>query len=64
MLEKLTAKQEKLLPIIRDKRINKLNKPEKLDKIKSKEYIERLYEFSGLKKPIIIFLDSPLGGQH
>lgn len=62
-LEQLTPKQESLIPIIRDKWINKLNKPEPFDKDKAKKAVEWLYEFSGLSKPEVLFFESPLGVQ-
>lgn len=60
-LEKLTPEQEALLPVIRDKWINKLNNPKPFDKQKAIKAVEWLYQFSGLEKPKVIVSESPLG---
>lgn len=59
MLTKLTKKQEALIPVIRDKWINRLNKPQPLDKTKATSLIKRLYKISWLSEPKVIYLDSP-----
>jgi hypothetical protein len=62
-LESLTPEQQKLLSKIRDKWINKLNNPQPLDREKATPLIEWLYEMANLKKPKIVYLDSPIGLQ-
>ena len=64
MLDKLTPEQEALIPVIRDKRINKLNNPKPLDKEKAERFVERLYWLAWLDKPQIIFVESPLWLQY
>ena len=61
-IEKLTTEQIALMTTIRDEWISKLETL-KFDKQKAKEGIEWLYEFTGLKKPAILFLSSPLACQ-
>jgi len=48
---------------IRDKWINRFYSGQPIDKEKAKEKTEWLYEFSGLEKPKIVFLESPLACQ-
>lgn len=65
-LHELTPEQEALIPIVRDEWLNPIFAPEgpaPLDKKKCKDGIEWLYKITGLEKPIIFFLDSPLGCQ-
>ena len=62
-LNNLTPEQASLIPVIRNKWINKLNKPQPFDKEKAKKAVEWLYEFSRLSKPEVLFFDSPLGVQ-
>jgi len=53
-----------LLPVIREEWINRLLNPVKIDRDKSKKWIEWLYDFCGLKKPHVLFLDSPMAAQY
>jgi len=65
-LEKLTPEQENLISVVRDEWLNSIFAPEgpaPLDKEKCEDGIEWLYKITGLEKPIIFFLDSPLGCQ-
>jgi len=65
-LQELSPDQEALIPVVRDEWLNPLfglNGPAQLDKEKCKDGIEWLYQLIGLDKPIIFFLDSPLGCQ-
>ena len=63
MLEKLTNEQEKLMAIVRDEWLNRFFSGHGIDKKKATRGIEWLYEFSGLKNPQIVFVDSPLAAQ-
>ena len=63
MLTELTPEQQALMPIIRDKWINKLNKPKQFEKEKAIKAVEWLYEFSKLEKPKVIVCESPLACQ-
>jgi len=65
-IEKLTPEQEALIPQIRDKWLNLLfgpDGPKKLDKEACREGVEWMYELAGLEKPLVIFVESPLGCQ-
>lgn len=62
-IETLTKEQEALLPIVRDKWINRFNSLPKINKEKSIEFVEFVYEISNLKKPQIIFMPSPMEAQ-
>jgi hypothetical protein len=60
-INKLTEEQESKLSTYRDLYINKFFKPEKeADFEEVKEYIQWLYSFCNLKKPIVILVDSPI----
>ncbi len=63
MIEKLSKKQEALIPVVRDKWIRKMFDGDVVNRKLATAQIEWLYSFSKLGKPIIIFLDSPLGAQ-
>jgi hypothetical protein len=64
MITKLTPQQEKLIPEIRDKWLNKFYALKPLKKKKAKECIEYIYTRAGYKKPKVWFYDgSPFGMQ-
>ena len=63
MLEKLTKAQEKLMHQVREEWLSYFFSGQEIDKDKAQKGIEWLYEFSGLKKPQVIFVDSPLAVQ-
>lgn len=63
MITKLTDEQVKLMDEVKNEWLSLVFTPKKLDKRAAKKGINWLYEFSGLKKPMIIFVDSPLGAQ-
>ena len=60
MLENLTPEQTALIPVIRQRWIDKLNKPKQLDREKCTPLIHRLYKTANIKEPMIIYVDSPL----
>jgi hypothetical protein len=63
-LEKLTPDQEKLMYKTRDWWLDRFfSCKTKLDKQAAIESIEWMYKLSGLDKPTIVFVDSPLGCQ-
>lgn len=62
-LEKLTPEQEALIPVIRDKWINRLFSLPKINEEKATEFVNLVYEISKLKKPKVIIMDSPLAAQ-
>jgi hypothetical protein len=64
MLEKLTKKQEEQMIIIRDKWLNQFFSLPKIDKVKARERVEWLYKFCKLKKPKVMFVESPLAMQY
>ena len=65
MIDTLTDNQLKLMEQVRQEWLNRIFKCEtKLDKEKVKPLIEWLYESSGLDKPEVIFVESPLGAQY
>ena len=63
MLEKLTKAQEKLMHQVIEEWLSYFFSGQEIDKDKAQKGIEWLYEFSGLKKPQVIFVDSPLAVQ-
>ena len=64
MLDKLTSKQEKLLIKVREEWLDKLFKSKlSFNEAKARKGVEWLYSFSGLKEPMILFVDSPMGAQ-
>ena len=64
MLDKLTDEQVKLMDIVRDEWLSLFFSGKEIDREAARDGIEWLYAFSGLKKPQIIFVDSPLGMQY
>ena len=62
-LEALNKNQLELIPKIKNKWINRFNSLPKLDKDKAQAFAEWFYETSNLKKPSVIFVDSPLAAQ-
>jgi hypothetical protein len=64
MLNELTSEQKSLIPIIRNKYIEKLKSGLEVDKEKVTNWIDYIYEKINLDKPILIFVDSPLGLQY
>ena len=65
MLNKLNSKQIKLMDEVRDEWLDRLFSCKvKTDRKQATKYINWLYKFCGLEKPLIIFLDSPLGAQY
>ena len=64
-LEKLTKEQEKLMIQVRDEWLDRIfDCNTNLDKDGAEKGIEWLYELSGLKKPLIIQVESPMGCQY
>jgi len=59
MITKLSPEQEALIPVVRDRWVNKLTALE-FNEEQAREGIKWLYEFSGLKEPKIFFCESPL----
>ena len=65
MLNKLNPKQIKLMDEVRDEWLDRFFSCKvKTDRKQATKYINWLYKFCGLEKPLIIFLDSPLGAQY
>lgn len=64
MLEKLTDEQIVLMQQVKNEWIGKLNSLPKINKPKAKKLVNFLYELAGAKKPLIVFLDSPLALQY
>jgi len=65
-LEMLTFEQKNLISKVREEWLNPIFGPNRggcFDKKKCEDGIEWLYKITGLEKPIIFFLDSPLGCQ-
>src|ERR1700712_193226 len=61
----LTPAQQELIPVIRDKWLDKLfGCNTRIDRAKATEGINWLYEFCGLQKPEIMYVDSPLACQY
>ena len=63
-IEQLTRTQEKQMRIVREKWLKLFFSGKKINRPKAKKYIEWLYSEAKLKKPVIVFLESPLGIQH
>lgn len=63
MLEELTKEQEELMYVVRDEWLKRLSPESKLDKENATKGLQWLYEFSGLKAPEILFVESPLAAQ-
>jgi hypothetical protein len=64
-LETLTPEQEKLMETVKDEWIKlSLYSGSTIDKKTATESISWLYERSKLKKPVVVFVDSPLGVQY
>ena len=65
MLEKLTKSQEKLMVKVKNEWLHRLFDCKlRTNKKQATKYINWLYELSGCKKPLIVFLSSPLGLQY
>ncbi len=64
MIENLTKKQEEAMIRVRDEWLDMFFSGKEIDKPKAKELIEWLYEFSGLSKPDVLFVESPLAAQY
>ena len=65
MLDKLTPKQEALIPKIREKWIYlALHAGDEIDEKGAKKGILNLYKMAKLKTPVIVLLDSPLAIQY
>ncbi|HBP64560.1 MAG TPA: hypothetical protein DD730_09855, partial [Desulfosporosinus sp.] len=63
-LEKLTKKQTELMEVVKNEWINTaLFAGDEINEEKAREGIDWLYEISGLQKPHIVFVDSPMGTQ-
>ena len=61
MITKLTKKQQNLIPAYRNEWLDRMYSCKyRTDRKQATKYINWLYEFCGYKKPIIIFLDSPM----
>jgi hypothetical protein len=64
MITELTKKQTRMIGKYRQEWLDRyLNCKNRTDRKKATKYLNWLYEFCGYKKPIIIFLDSPLAMQ-
>ena len=65
MLTKLNKKQIKLMDEVRDEWLDRIFSCKlRINRKQATKYINWLYDISGLQKPLIIFLDSPLGIQY
>ena len=58
-IEKLTAEQEALIPIYRDKWIEIAFSTQLLNRSKASEIVNRLYYLMGFEEPNIHFVRSP-----
>jgi hypothetical protein len=63
MLEKLSQEQEILMYATKNEYLKKFFSLPKLNKKKATEYIKWLYQFSNLKEPNVLFVDSPMACQ-
>lgn len=63
MITELTENQKALTLVIRDKWINRFNSLSELDKGKTVELINFIYEIASLPHPKIIYVDSPMAAQ-
>ena len=65
MIYELTKEQLHLMEQVKQEWLDRIFKCEtKLDEKKVKPLVEWLYQFSGLSKPEVIFVQSPLGAQY
>ena len=64
-LESLTPEQEALIPIVRDEWLNLFHDegPQRMNRPDVEEGIEWLYGLAGLDKPLVVFVESPMGCQ-
>jgi hypothetical protein len=58
-IEHLTDEQEARLPVFRQEWLSLGLSTETIDRERSREAVERLYVTAGLKKPVVMFFDSP-----
>ena len=63
-IEQLTRTQEKQMRIVREKWLKLFFSGKKINRPKAKRYIEWLYSEAKLKKPAVVFLESPFGIQY
>lgn len=64
-LEKLSKEQEELIDKVKNFWINRFfSCKHRMDRVKTEEYVEWIYELSGYKKPKVIFCDSPMACQE
>ncbi|HUV71384.1 MAG TPA: hypothetical protein VMW25_00075, partial [Clostridia bacterium] len=63
LIEKLSKQQEKLMKKTRQEWLDLFFKPKKFNEKKARASVEWLYSFCGLKKPKVLFFDSPYGCQ-
>ena len=63
MLEKLTKKQEEMIPIVRQEWLDRFFKYDKTPQESIYTFVDYLYNLAGIKPPVKIILDSPLGIQ-
>lgn len=63
MIEKLTAEQEALIPVVANEWINRLHSGAEIDKEAAAEGIKWLYSLASLSEPEVVFVDSPMAAQ-
>jgi len=62
-LEKLSQEQETHLEVVKNEWLELCNSCPELNEKESVKLVEWMYKISGLKKPVIVFLDSPIACQ-
>ena len=62
-LEKLSLEQEAHLEVVKNEWLELCNSCPELNEKESKKLINWMYKISGLKEPVIVFLDSPMACQ-
>ena len=63
MLKELNQEQEILMHATRDKYLKKFFSLPRIDKPKATKFIKWIYSLSGLKEPMVLFVDSPIACQ-
>ena len=63
MLQQLTEEQEALIPIVRQEWLDRFFKCDKVSQENIHAFVDYLYNLTGIKPPVKIILDSPLGIQ-
>ena len=62
-IEKLTPEQEQLMYEVRDEWLDRMFKPKRINRESAMKSIHWLYELANYKKPVVVFLDSPMACQ-